>query len=66
MKKLLIVIAFLGLISFAFPNEATASNDPCWTCTLYCCDGSRHIVIVCDWGSDPYAWAELLCPNCGE
>ena len=60
MKKLFLGLAFLGILAFAFPNQAKAES-PCATWTITCgCDGSQHYAIVCD-EDDFAAWHDLLC-----
>lgn len=59
MKKILIVLAFLGVFTLWSPRIA-ADNDNCTTVILVCGDGTQHYVVCCD-GEDVKAWAFLLC-----
>lgn len=66
MKKLFAILAVLCLVSLFPQNKSVAANDiPCETGSIICCDGSMHMVIVCE-TADLYAWYALLCPRCSS
>lgn len=61
MKKLAIVLAFIGLFTFLTPKVANADQFGCHVTTIYCTNtGVTHIIVVCDdW--DDMIWGSLLC-----
>lgn len=65
MKKVILGITFIGLLAFVLPAQVNAADYPCQTAVIRCgCDGTTHLVIVCQ-DEDITVWMELLCPhNC--
>ncbi|MCK9399140.1 MAG: hypothetical protein M0Q51_03965 [Bacteroidales bacterium] len=63
MKKLLIILAFLGLLAFGTSNVSEAAPAPvpdCFTVIITCSNGSQHYLLVCDW-EDLVQGYEVLC-----
>ena len=60
MKKIFIVLAFLGLFTLLTPKIAVPAETGCHTIVLACPNGTQHVVIVCE-PEDWYAWGALLC-----
>ncbi|MEA3503730.1 MAG: hypothetical protein U9R32_00845 [Bacteroidota bacterium] len=61
MKKLVFIIALLGIFSFGTPKVADAANEtPCVHTTITCPDGNTYMAIVCD-GGQFEDWVEILC-----
>jgi len=61
MKKLVFIIALLGVFSFATPKVADADVvEPCETVIIVCPDGLMYMCICCD-PEDRLVWPELLC-----
>lgn len=58
MKKIFIVLAFLG--SFFFWAPKVSAEPDCQTHIIVCDDGSMHYAVVCNI-DDLIAWFETLC-----
>jgi len=66
MKKVFLCFAFLGLLSFATPAKVSAQNEePCYTVTIHCADGSGAICIVCSM-ADLQFFKSYYCDKCND
>ncbi len=61
MKKLVLGITLVSVFALIIPTTVRADNEPCHLWTLRCgCDGSTHLVVVCD-DQDMDEWRSILC-----
>lgn len=60
MKRIFIVLAFIGVFTLLSPKVAVPAESDCHTIILACPDGSQHIVVVCE-EDDWFAWGTILC-----
>lgn len=58
MKKKVLFIVFLGIVSFCYPQFP--GQPDCATTTITCPDGITHTILICDM-EDVVSWAEILC-----
>lgn len=63
MKKLFLGLAFIGVLSFAFPAKAVPAIpevQPCRWYTMTCSNGTSYYVIACS-QADKDFWAAYYC-----
>ncbi len=66
MKKLLLSIVFMALVSVFLPKQLLSEEqDPCSYYIVNCPNGSQYTVLVCD-VADATNWYYILCGACPD